>query len=232
MFVLVVHTITDVTAKVPFAMMVLQDALKTKAVPAHLKVMQLLPTSGARSTSLWEGPSVEHVETFVNELLAEWCLNECFAVVDEHAVGLRPQEALATSTREGVGKVVASTVAATTGAAAAVGAQLSSVDERYQVKEKAAQGWKTVVEVSGKAGSQVAQTSARATQHAMENQTVAAGVASISSAFGFLKTKATELGSKVGEQVTSINEQVVSKVQEYQQKKDTGAPAPPAAETS
>ena len=46
----------------------------------------------------------------------------------------------------------------------------SQVDERYQVKEKAAQGWKTVVEVSGKAGSQVAQTSARATQHAMENQ--------------------------------------------------------------
>ena len=36
--------------------------------------MQLLPTSGARSTSLWEGPSVEHVETFVNELLAEWCV--------------------------------------------------------------------------------------------------------------------------------------------------------------
>jgi hypothetical protein len=40
MFVLVVHTITDVTAKVPFAMMVLQDALKTKAVPAHLKVRE------------------------------------------------------------------------------------------------------------------------------------------------------------------------------------------------
>jgi hypothetical protein len=38
MFVLVVHTITDVTAKVPFAMMVLQDALKTKAIPSHLKV--------------------------------------------------------------------------------------------------------------------------------------------------------------------------------------------------
>jgi len=35
--------------------------------------MQLLPTSGARSSSLWEGPTVEQVETFVNELLAEWC---------------------------------------------------------------------------------------------------------------------------------------------------------------
>jgi len=95
------------------------------------------------------------------------CLNECFAVVDEHAYALRPQvrepvdtprlishshsqrvgrtklkqkhcvwmpqEALATSTREGVGKMVASTVAATTGAAAVVSAQLSSVDERFQV---------------------------------------------------------------------------------------------------
>lgn len=44
-----------------------------------------------------------------------------------------PQEALATSTREGVGKMVATTVAATTGAAAVVSAQLSSVDERFQV---------------------------------------------------------------------------------------------------
>lgn len=229
MFVLVVHTITDVTAKVPFAMMVLQDALKTKAIPSHLKVMQLLPTSGARSSSLWEGPTVEQVETFVNELLAEWCLNECFAVVDEHAYALRPQEALATSTREGVGKMVATTVAATTGAAAVVSAQLSSVDERFQVKEKAAKGWSAVVEASGIAGSQVAHQSAQLSGRAMENQTVAAGVTSLSNAFGFLKTKATEVAAKVGDQVTTINEQVVSKVQEYQQRKDTNATAAPAA---
>lgn len=39
-----------------------------------------------------------------------------------------------------------------------------------QVKEKAAKGWSAVVEVSGKAGSQVAQQSAQLSERAMENQ--------------------------------------------------------------
>lgn len=58
MFVLVVHTITDVTAKVPFAMMVLQDALKTKAVPSHLKVGSLpstYTTASYASTATLDG---------------------------------------------------------------------------------------------------------------------------------------------------------------------------------
>lgn len=38
------------------------------------------------------------------------------------------------------------------------------------MKEKAAKGWSAVVEVSGKAGSQVAQQSAQLSERAMENQ--------------------------------------------------------------
>jgi hypothetical protein len=40
----------------------------------------------------------------------------------------------------------------------------------WQVKERAAKSWSTVVEVSGKAGSQVAQQSAQLSERAMENQ--------------------------------------------------------------
>ena len=58
MYVLVVHTITDITAKVPFAMMVLQDAIKTKAIPSQLKVYttrMLCSLNSFHSSTLEEG---------------------------------------------------------------------------------------------------------------------------------------------------------------------------------
>mmetsp|Transcript_41513 Transcript_41513/g.79345 ORF Transcript_41513/g.79345 Transcript_41513/m.79345 type:complete len:227 (-) Transcript_41513:2504-3184(-) len=203
MYVLVVHTITDVTAKVPFAMMVLHDAIKTKAIPPHLKVAQLLPTSGARSSSLWEGTGVEEVETFVNSLLSEWCINECFAVVEENAYGLHFDKAVA-ATKEGVGKAVAATTAAAATAVTVVGSQWSAMDERYQIKEKAAMSWGKVIDLASKAKEQ----SGTATAKAMENQTVAQSVNGLASTFSFLRAKATEVA-------TTVNSKVVSKVQEY-----------------
>lgn len=213
MYVLVVHTITDVTAKVPFAMMVLQDAIKTKAIPQHLKVSQLLPTSGARSSSLWEGTSVEEVETFVNSLLSEWCINECFVVVEENAYGLHFEKAVA-ATKEGVGKVVASTTAAATTAAVVVGAQWNQMDERFQIKEKAAVGWGKVVDVASKAK----ENADVAGSKAMENPTVSNAVNSVSNAWSFLRTKTTEVA-------TNVNKTVVSKVNEYNTKTTDANPS-------
>lgn len=69
---------------------------------------------------------MEEVETFVNSLLSEWCINECFAVVEENAYGLHFDKAVA-ATKEGVGKAVAATTAAAATAVTVVGSQWSAV---------------------------------------------------------------------------------------------------------
>eukprot|EP00238_Polyblepharides_amylifera_P001002 CAMPEP_0196571726 /NCGR_PEP_ID=MMETSP1081-20130531/1854_1 /TAXON_ID=36882 /ORGANISM="Pyramimonas amylifera, Strain CCMP720" /LENGTH=228 /DNA_ID=CAMNT_0041888767 /DNA_START=126 /DNA_END=812 /DNA_ORIENTATION=+ len=199
-------------------MMVLQDAIKTRAIPPQMKVTQVLPTSGARSTSTWECNSVEEVETFVNELLSEWCVSECFEVVEESAYGLTAVDKTNASMERVMGTATAATSAAsaaTTAAvattAAAVGQQWNQVDEKFHINDRVKQSWGKVAEFSFKAR----ENTGAATAKAMENQTVAASVSALASTFGFIRTKASEVGGVVAEKASGVNSAIVNKVQSY-----------------
>lgn len=71
------------------------------------------------------------------------------------------------------------------------------MDERYQIKEKAAMSWGKVIDLASKAKEQ----SGTATAKAMENQTVAQSVNGLASTFSFLRAKATEVATTVNSKV-------------------------------
>eukprot|EP00959_Pyramimonas_sp_CCMP1952_P166216 3474010-Pyramimonas_sp.AAC.1 len=109
-------------------MMVLADAIKTKAIPSQMKVTQVVPTSGSRSTSLWEASSVEEVETYTNQLLSDWCINECFAVVEDQTYGLNLQKAVQT-TQQNAEMVLNQTANTTKAVVKAVNNSFTQVDQ-------------------------------------------------------------------------------------------------------
>ncbi|KAK3237723.1 hypothetical protein CYMTET_52224 [Cymbomonas tetramitiformis] len=214
MLILAVHSITDVTAKVPFAIMVLQDAIKTRAIPEQLKVREILPTSGAKSTSVWEGPSVEAVQEYVDQLLAEWCSNEYFVIVPEHAYGFQLATAVK-KTKESVEGAVNKTAAATSAAVAAVGASLNDVDSKYKIRDRTASAAASVSNAALETGSKAKDTISAASSKAMENETVASSVNALSAGWSFLSTKAGEVGGQVVNQASALNSAVVGKVKQY-----------------
>mmetsp|Transcript_4297 Transcript_4297/g.4955 ORF Transcript_4297/g.4955 Transcript_4297/m.4955 type:complete len:244 (-) Transcript_4297:776-1507(-) len=196
MLFLAIHTITDVTAKVPFAVMVIQDAIKTKSIPYTMKCRLIIPTSGQQSISMWEGDSLEEVEEYVNKLLQEWCETHLSPVVDEHMYGWDMDKAVS-KTKESVETAVAKTTAAANVAAAQASAKLTEFDERLKISEKA-RG------TASKAKESVNTIASKA----MENETVAASVKRVSIGFDWFK-------DKVSERAKQVNSMVVDQVQKY-----------------
>uniref|UniRef100_A0A7S0QY23 Senescence domain-containing protein n=1 Tax=Pyramimonas obovata TaxID=1411642 RepID=A0A7S0QY23_9CHLO len=220
MYVLAIHTITDITAKVPFAMMVLQDAIKTKAIPSQLKVTQVLPTSGPRSMSMWEASSVEEVETYTNQLLSDWCINECFTVVEDQAYGLNLQKAVST-TQQNAELVLNQTANTTKAVVSAVSTSLTQMDAKFHLNEKAKMLGTRVAELTVKAKESAEVAGAKA----LENPTVASSVGSLQSAFGFIGKKAYEAGTAVRQKAHEVNTVVVARVQQINQSGVTGGVA-------
>ena len=118
MLVLAVHTVEEVSARIPFCMMVLNDLLSRQAVAPGLKSRLLIPTSGTVSVSLWDAPDIQTLQAWLDETLSEYCKTECFEAVEEFSQGLAVELARLR---------VSENVSAKTGAAAA------TVGEKAQI---------------------------------------------------------------------------------------------------
>ena len=81
------HTIAEVTAKVPFAMIMLHGKVKSNELPPELSLRLLVPSSGLCSMSLWEAPSAEAVEEYCKEIIGDMCETEVFEVYEEACHG-------------------------------------------------------------------------------------------------------------------------------------------------
>ena len=105
MLFLAVHTVSEVTAKVAFATIQLQDLVSTKRVPPEFRCRQLVPTSGKRSTSLWDCQDPEALLSWLNASVTN-CEHEIYEVQEDFGLGLgevsrqRAAERVAAGTRD------------------------------------------------------------------------------------------------------------------------------------
>jgi len=80
MLVLAVHTVAQVTAKVAFSTILLQDFITNKKIPADFKCRQLVPTSGSKSCSLWDCSDPDALLAWLTENISVDCEHEVFEV--------------------------------------------------------------------------------------------------------------------------------------------------------
>lgn len=89
---LAVHTVEEVSARIPFCMMVLNEVLgrqtTSSSVPPGLHNRFLIPTSGTVSISVWDAPDLETLKQWLDETLSEYCETECYEAVEEFLQGI------------------------------------------------------------------------------------------------------------------------------------------------
>lgn len=127
MLILVVHTVPEVTAKVAFSTIQLQDLVITKKVPQEFRCRQLVPSSGKRSVSLWDCQDSEALLTWLKESVTN-CEHEIFEVQEDFAVGMGE-----ISRQRATDKVTAGT----RDVAKAVGGTVHDIDSRYKISDRA-----------------------------------------------------------------------------------------------
>ena len=88
MLVVVQHTLTD-----PPAAFVRGERLQRgDGAPSGTRVLQFLPSQdGKLVTCLWESPSVEDVQSYVDETLGDASVNLCYAVETSAAFAETPR---------------------------------------------------------------------------------------------------------------------------------------------
>ncbi|KAK9822598.1 hypothetical protein WJX74_009241 [Apatococcus lobatus] len=127
MLVLCVHTVPEVTAKVPFAMVMLMDKVRKRDVPVSLRCRQVIPTSGNQSTSMWDVPSIDELQEWLGSVCGGECASEIYEVQEDFAYGISTE-----LTRVRTADRVAANARATT---AAANKQMSQLDQKYHVSE-------------------------------------------------------------------------------------------------
>jgi len=111
---LAVHEVEFETAKVPLSMIVLLDHIKRKSLPTELKCRIVLP-SGRVSISVWDAPSLETLQTWLDEALASQepgLVNKVYEVQEDFSYGmafelarLRAAEKVAAGSRNTIAKI-------------------------------------------------------------------------------------------------------------------------------
>jgi hypothetical protein len=87
MYVAVIHDIKD--PETAFARG--ERLVKAEGAPAGARGLQFYPASdGALVTCLWEAPSVEVIQRYVDETLGDASDNTCYEVDVEHAFARQP----------------------------------------------------------------------------------------------------------------------------------------------
>ena len=70
---------------------VAKDSSRTKAAPSGVRGLQFYPSrDGSAVTCLWEAPSVESVQRYVDSTLGDSSENSCYEVATEKAFAERP----------------------------------------------------------------------------------------------------------------------------------------------
>ena len=223
---LVTHTIEAVTAKVPFAMMMLSQAFHSNQVPYQLRLRQIIPTSSLVSTSLWEAPSAADIITYLNgpteqgQLnLSEFCKSEAFPVVPEYLHGVSldlGKSQVVESVQTSANKAAASISATTSAATDAAKAKLAELDAKYKLTNSAKEATSKIKETTNKAleGANKAATNAFA-----EGTLLGQG-------WGFMKS----MGERVTAAVRDYNEDGSEKTTEATEEA-AAAPPPTTTET-
>ncbi|GLI64815.1 hypothetical protein VaNZ11_008222 [Volvox africanus] len=68
---LVTHIVEVPSSRVPLAVIILNDAVKRKALPVNLKCRMVIPSSGNYSTSLWDASSIEDLRQWIDANLMD-----------------------------------------------------------------------------------------------------------------------------------------------------------------
>lgn len=156
---LAVHSVQSVTAKIPFSMVALLDLVKKNELPSDIKCRQVFPTSGLRSTSLWDAPSIETLQIWLDEFLDVDCTNEVFEVQEDFTFGisaeltrLRTTERVTTQ-----GRAIAAAVSERTKPATDAASQhINDINSKYHVSEQTSAAIKAAQERSKLAAQQAA----------------------------------------------------------------------------
>ncbi|KAK9845791.1 hypothetical protein WJX81_002520 [Elliptochloris bilobata] len=204
--VLAIHSVSAVTAKVPFSMIALIDYVRQKDLPSELKCRQVFPTSGGRSSSLWDVASIPLLLEWLDEHMDESTTNEVFEVQEAFAYGvsaeltrLRTAEKVSANTRA----TAAAVQERTKSAAAVAQQQMSDLDAKYRVSEQASAVMRVTSQAASRTATALGNSMRFVSAKAMENERVSAAASSVNKLLS-LRVKATS-SSEDGSSAYSAN---------------------------
>ena len=179
MLVLAVHSVAQVTAKVAFSTILLQDFITNGKTPADFKCRQLIPTSGAKSISLWDVTDPEALLAWLNENVNVDCDHEVFEVQEEFGLGLLEVQRARAADR---------VTAGTKDVGKAIGAAATDIDHRLRLSERAghvgtAVRDSTVVQTTAAAFTKAGSSMKSATTKVFEQPAVASATEAMGSGF-------------------------------------------------
>eukprot|EP01026_Neomeris_dumetosa_P024148 TRINITY_DN201_c0_g1_i4.p1 TRINITY_DN201_c0_g1~~TRINITY_DN201_c0_g1_i4.p1 ORF type:complete len:236 (-),score=34.47 TRINITY_DN201_c0_g1_i4:310-1017(-) len=199
MLVLVTHQVEEVTAKVPLSTIMLLDHVKRKDVPDSLKPRLVLPTTGQTSISVWDVPSVETLQMWLDGVLGSYCKNEVIEVQEDFVYGLsvelarqRTTEKVSANTRQAVGVVAERTRDAAKAVASRTNQAWDQVDERLKITQRTSTAVKAV-----KSGSQAAVSKTSQFLHRMTSTNASSNSSGDPGAHSATQPLAQEMGSSV-----------------------------------
>eukprot|EP00208_Stichococcus_sp_RCC1054_P002767 CAMPEP_0206136116 /NCGR_PEP_ID=MMETSP1473-20131121/1348_1 /ASSEMBLY_ACC=CAM_ASM_001109 /TAXON_ID=1461547 /ORGANISM="Stichococcus sp, Strain RCC1054" /LENGTH=336 /DNA_ID=CAMNT_0053528399 /DNA_START=181 /DNA_END=1191 /DNA_ORIENTATION=- len=169
-------------------MVILLDCVSKKLHPETFRCRQILPTSGVKSSSLWEAPSPEELTTWLNELLESDCTTEAFEVQEQFAIGLNELVAA---------RVGEQLTASTRSAAGAASQKFDQLDEKFKVSEQAGAVLKVARDQGQVAAEKVSESWKKISSKAMENERVAVTAAVAGQAAQNTATVFRGLGEKI-----------------------------------
>ncbi|PSC73396.1 hypothetical protein C2E20_3292 isoform A [Micractinium conductrix] len=203
--VLAVHAVPTPSANVPFAVILLQDAISNQRVPAGLKCRQLVPSSGSMSSSLWDVSDPEELKQWLDETINVDVNHEIFEVQEEFAIGLgEVMRARAAEKVMGGTKDVAEKTGRAIGAAATtVGQQAIEIDHKLRISERATAASTAIKESAVGRSTSAAFTKVGAalgvgTKKVLENEKVHTATEAVSGSFKKLGASLSSLTGRRG----------------------------------
>lgn len=86
---LAVHTVENVSARVPFSIILLMDAQKRRAIPEAVgRVRMIIPSDGRESVSLWDAAAPGPLQQWLSANLGPDCIVQVYGVEEDFCVGV------------------------------------------------------------------------------------------------------------------------------------------------
>ena len=193
MLILAVHTVNAVTAKVAFSTILLQDFITNKKLPEDLKCRMLIPTSGAKSSSLWDVTDPEVLLTWLKDNINVDCEHEVFEVQEDFGIGMG-EIARSRAADRAMGAMGA--------AATATVNSVQDIDSKLRISERAGHAVEAVRDSAVVQNTSAALTKAgssvkAATTKVFEQPAVANATEAVGSGFRKLGASLSSLSSRV-----------------------------------
>ncbi|CAG9466122.1 unnamed protein product [Pedinophyceae sp. YPF-701] len=209
-----VHKIDQISAKVPFSMMLLTDLVKSRKVPPEHRCRMVVPCSGPVSVSLWDTSDAAALLAWLDEGLSGYCESEVHPVVEEHCIGLALELTRARAAEQfenRTSKAVHAVDKIARGTADRIAAN-PHVQEMHQRVNTYAERGSHAVHAAGERARALG-------EKAMQNEHVATGVRTIRTSATWAQQKIGTFGSFLARQANSV----VHSAKEYNDDGDGGA---------